>query len=441
MANKFTSKSTFQNVSTLINRINDRDGKIILNPPYQRNVVWNTEAMGMFVDSVIKGIVPNNVIFNIDKDGNYTCIDGKQRLTSINRFKQNMFPLILSENDKIEHVYYDKLPEKRIHKAVIEYRLMTQQEKNIFNQMELPIISYTELSYEDQVEIFYRIQHGKTLTYGEMIVACFTDDKVTNYFDTFCNEKEQYLRKYISNMYRKEHVPHLINIMYIINSKTPCMPNKLGRTNFMKKITTVDKIKSELSKIDKLIDICYGDNLLGHISIKTGMYINVRYMFIFLVYNLFSGKAYNITNIQYKNLRSAFRKADRDTKNGISKINATKSDKTTLHKLYTLLHSYYTELQKSNCEVSDEEFECDDENDESNCISVDEELDNDEDGDNELNSDEDNENNEDTSEEEKYVKQIKYVKSNSVVKKTNPVKAVKIVKTTKSVKTATSNRK
>lgn len=382
MQSKYKSESNQQTVTTLITRLNNRDERIILDTPYQRNIVWESYNMSKFIDSVIKGIVPTNIIFNVDNDCNYDCIDGKQRLTSLLWFKANKIPLIMIENDKETHYYYDKVPIVELSKSNITYKVLDQTNKNIFNQMQIHVTSYHNLSYEEQVDIFHRIQHGKKLTSGEKIVACFTNDEATKYFSNFCKNKENIFKKFIKNTTRKEHVPHIINIMYMINNCINHVPSPIFRERYMRSIDGLDKMKNHLNKIDKLIDICYGDRLLGHMSVSRNTYINVRHSYVFLVHKIFVSENCKLSETHYTNLRSVLRKVNRDIEKNYSGINPSKSDKNTCDKLFSIMRKYYDELKKKNCEASDEDyfeeepddtFECenDSDNDTNDSIDID----------------------------------------------------------------------
>ncbi|KAF5334728.1 hypothetical protein D9758_016899 [Tetrapyrgos nigripes] len=69
-------------------------GDVNLEPEYQRDVVWTKEKQTGLIDSILKKFYIPPIIFVVstDDDGNETktCIDGKQRLTSIYRFMDGL---------------------------------------------------------------------------------------------------------------------------------------------------------------------------------------------------------------------------------------------------------------------------------------------------------------------------------------------------------------
>ena len=84
---EYTHDSTVHTIEYILNDIEMK--KTELNPKYQRKIVWDDDKQSNFIHSVFTGIVPNPIVFNIDKNRKSVCIDGKQRCTSLIRFKNN----------------------------------------------------------------------------------------------------------------------------------------------------------------------------------------------------------------------------------------------------------------------------------------------------------------------------------------------------------------
>lgn len=69
-----------------------KDSKLLLNPDYQRNVIWDKAKKTAFVESLFMGIIipPVYVVEipgdNILEENTYEVVDGKQRLSTINEF-------------------------------------------------------------------------------------------------------------------------------------------------------------------------------------------------------------------------------------------------------------------------------------------------------------------------------------------------------------------
>lgn len=73
--------------------------KLLLSPEYQRNVIWDKSKQTAFIESLFMGIIipPVYVVEvpgeNILEENSYEVVDGKQRLSTIEKFIQNGFRL------------------------------------------------------------------------------------------------------------------------------------------------------------------------------------------------------------------------------------------------------------------------------------------------------------------------------------------------------------
>ena len=122
---KYTAIQESKSVSTVVTELTRENDNIDINPEYQRDVVWGLSMKQGFIDSVYNGIVPNQLIFNLDMStGTKQCIDGKQRITSLLEYMQNKFPIEL--NNKL--VYFNRVPSKQKGGKV---RTMTTREQTV----------------------------------------------------------------------------------------------------------------------------------------------------------------------------------------------------------------------------------------------------------------------------------------------------------------------
>lgn len=73
--------------------------KLVLSPEYQRNIIWDKAKQTAFIESLFMGIIipPVYVVEipgdNILEENIYEVVDGKQRLSTIEKFIQNSFKL------------------------------------------------------------------------------------------------------------------------------------------------------------------------------------------------------------------------------------------------------------------------------------------------------------------------------------------------------------
>jgi hypothetical protein len=279
---------------------------IDLNPAYQRGVVWTDDQQSDFINSLFYNIIPSNVVFNIDSNKNYICLDGKQRITSIINFKQNKI-FFQKSNDKM-CIYYSKIPDDE---DGSDCRKMTLDEKRKFDNVMVPYVSYEGLSYEEQVDVFNRIQKGTILSTGELITSMFVNDKISERFKIFCDSKQKYFEKFTKfNVNIKFHYVIIANIMYMANTKNLKYPKNKTREAFVQK-TTFNLMTAYIKKVDALIDVCFGNDILGNVSIPKSLSVNLIYATCSIVNKYYIKSLDKISNDDKEVLLSTIRKLHR----------------------------------------------------------------------------------------------------------------------------------
>ena len=270
LVDKFNSDVMADTIDLIYNNLSIvGEGQINLNPPYQREVVWSDEKKEFFIDSILKNIVPTNLIFNINQTENERiCIDGKQRCTSIKEFIDNAWPVEING----EKFFFG--PEEKIKKDIRQeyerYKIFSPSERSEFKYKKIPIVTYKNLKYEDQLEVFGRIQQGCPLTEGEKISCNFIDLKSFNqiriYFDSF--KDNDLIRKYTS-FERKKHHKFLFDIMYYLD--TGLKNNTKKNFNiFIKKLDgNIKKLNVVINKCTDSIKLVFTKHLLNHPDIQS----------------------------------------------------------------------------------------------------------------------------------------------------------------------------
>ncbi|MGK7931863.1 MAG: DUF262 domain-containing protein [Microcystaceae cyanobacterium] len=66
-----------------------KQGKLIIDPDFQRNLVWGIEQKSRFIESVILNFPLPPLYVNQSKDGKYIIVDGLQRTTTLYQFMEN----------------------------------------------------------------------------------------------------------------------------------------------------------------------------------------------------------------------------------------------------------------------------------------------------------------------------------------------------------------
>lgn len=65
--------------------------KVIMNPDFQRNLVWKRQQKSQFIESIILNIPLPPLYFRKELNGDYIIVDGLQRVSALNDFLSNNF--------------------------------------------------------------------------------------------------------------------------------------------------------------------------------------------------------------------------------------------------------------------------------------------------------------------------------------------------------------
>ncbi|KAJ3537046.1 hypothetical protein NM688_g6746 [Phlebia brevispora] len=142
------------------------EGVIDLSPPYQREVVWPEVKQSRLIDSIYRNYyVPPVVFAQVIDDGApvLRCVDGKQRLTSIQRFFDGHIPY---RDPKTGKAYWYAMPEQAKSKLEVPNKW-----KNDFSAKRITCIKYEGLPSGLERDIFQRVQLGMPLSAAEKLQA------------------------------------------------------------------------------------------------------------------------------------------------------------------------------------------------------------------------------------------------------------------------------
>ncbi|MBQ7626423.1 MAG: DUF262 domain-containing protein, partial [Rhodocyclaceae bacterium] len=77
------------------------DGKLIIQPEYQRNYIYGDGKKDVaVVESLLKGYPLGLIYFVLNADGMYEVLDGQQRITSFARFVNQSWQFAVERNGK-----------------------------------------------------------------------------------------------------------------------------------------------------------------------------------------------------------------------------------------------------------------------------------------------------------------------------------------------------
>jgi len=145
-----------------------------INPEYQREVVWTEQRMIHLIDSLFNNYYVPPLIFKVIpgvKEGTNerrkwrTCIDGKQRLTTIQRFFDGEIPYI----DKKRNKWYYRDPSNSTTKT--SKRVLSDEQREFIDNVQIVNIEFEFLDPEQEEDMFQRVQLGVPLTTAEKLAA------------------------------------------------------------------------------------------------------------------------------------------------------------------------------------------------------------------------------------------------------------------------------
>jgi len=300
-----------------------KENKIDLEAPYQRNVVWDDIRSSNYIQSTFMKCAYLPLAF-VKSPSKYICIDGKQRITSIIKFMNNEITFDFNSM----RIFYSSTGRKS---KLKNGRIMTDMEKEEFDNITIPVTYFDNLPYVDQLDIFSRIQQGMPLVTSELtITKLFSDETISNKFIAFCKKKSKVFGRYVIDK-RNEHYYVIANILYLVGSKQLFDINRLSSLSFFDKLN-LDDLVEHLEIVGTIIDICYGTEVFGNDLFKEIVGKNVQLVSCKLISDL--------GEVDCTRFREALLKLDRTNK---------KTDQQSLNKMFSELKGMY--------ECQDEEIE------------------------------------------------------------------------------------
>jgi uncharacterized protein with ParB-like and HNH nuclease domain len=138
------------------------DGELILQPEYQRNFVASEQISSRLVESILLDVPIPVVYLAEEQDGNFSVIDGQQRLTSFISFLEGKYPdgkpfklsslKVLKELNRkqfsdLDDEHKKKIRSTTIHSIIIKkesnpdikFEIFEMYQGSIFSEHEFPL--------------------------------------------------------------------------------------------------------------------------------------------------------------------------------------------------------------------------------------------------------------------------------------------------------------
>ncbi|KAH7920066.1 hypothetical protein BV22DRAFT_1040298 [Leucogyrophana mollusca] len=142
-------------------------GAIDLNPVYQRGVVWPERKQIGLIDSMFRNFFVPPVVFAVQiEDGEEVrvCVDGKQRLTSIQKFIDGLIPHRDAQTKK--SFWFTRTEQQKATRMEIP-----EDWKRRFADTLITCVEYRGIAPGTERDIFQRVQLGMSLTAAEKLQA------------------------------------------------------------------------------------------------------------------------------------------------------------------------------------------------------------------------------------------------------------------------------
>jgi len=161
--------------------------KLIINPDFQRNLVWKLEQKSRFIESIILNFPIPPFYVNQTREGKYIVVDGLQRTSTLHEFVNDKFELKgLEALPKLNEYDFSEL-------ATLggDYQTRIEDKK-----LSLYVIK-PSVSIQVVYDIFNRINTGGTMLNRQEVRNCIFIGKATELLKEL--SEEEYFKKAIDN--------------------------------------------------------------------------------------------------------------------------------------------------------------------------------------------------------------------------------------------------
>ena len=132
--------------------------RLVLSPDFQRNYIWTPTTERHFIDSILRGYAVPPVWVWVREGtrgapSNRLVVDGQQRLTCLQRFRDNKFQYKKDPHAKHQSDICDRCDGKF-------FRQLSDDDKDVFWNREITFIKVTTSDRDVVIDIFKRLNKG-----------------------------------------------------------------------------------------------------------------------------------------------------------------------------------------------------------------------------------------------------------------------------------------
>jgi hypothetical protein len=164
----------FRTVKQLYRRLRETDtDRVSVDdtevPQWQRQTVWNSDDQGLLALSVLQGYPIGVMVLWRNQRGVLVPIDGRQRITALNNFMNG--DVSIPNQPWIDEHYRSRKFLMKEGDVESGFRPLSTEEIERFEDYELLMLQYDDTPEPFAMDVFVRLQNGKSLTKTEVRAA------------------------------------------------------------------------------------------------------------------------------------------------------------------------------------------------------------------------------------------------------------------------------
>ncbi|KHD08037.1 hypothetical protein PN36_12560 [Candidatus Thiomargarita nelsonii] len=233
--------------------------RLIINPEFQRNLVWKPEQKSKFIESIILNFPLPPFYVNQTKEGKYIVVDGLQRTSTLHEFV----------NDKFELNGLEALPKLNGYNFSELITLTGDYQTRIEDKKLSLYVIKPSVPIQVVYDIFSRINTGGTMLNRQEVRNCIFIGQATKLLKEL--SEEEYFRKAIDNgvspkrMKDREVVLRYLAFKIIDDTTnyhddmSIFVENALRKINLMPD-TEIEELKADFKRVMTLTFEFFGQN-------------------------------------------------------------------------------------------------------------------------------------------------------------------------------------